>query len=159
MKVEMGSHRKEPQSFLGQELSQRAINAGDLDIFDHVVTAMGDSSLSVVERANAFRAVRFGLVGVAVEGWQTAITKIDGDKKPFGNGELAYAFIPNNFFPPHDNTLIDNRCKPGIDIVNKTQGGFALDTTYSGLRDSMKHYLSDSAAAVNGIKMSSVTNN
>ena len=118
MKVEMRSHRKEPQSFLGQELSQRAIAAGDLGIFDHVVSSMEDSSLSVGERVNAFRAVRFGLVGVAVEGWQTAITKIDGDKKPFGNGELVHTFIPNTFFPQHDNTLIDKRAGLSLTRLN-----------------------------------------
>ncbi len=156
----MGAERlsgNDGRKLLGQELYRRAIKDGNLIIFDHVSEVIENPKLPIIERVNALKAIRFGLAGIAIDGWQSAITQsILTGPQQFGSSILSYQFVRNQFFPDHDSSIIDKSSNSERPIVKETQGEHALKVLRKGIEDSMKSYLTDEKSRSNGIDISVV---
>lgn len=138
---------------LGQELFREAISDGSLTPFNGAVQAM-ETAPTPLERVNAFKAVRFGLAGLAIHGWQSTITqpRLNGPLA-FGNTQLEYEFTPQ-YFPGHDHEVEGQMS--GDYVVTKTQGKYALDTVKRGMHGSMADYLGSESTVVEGIQLADV---
>jgi len=75
------SMRQHEPEFLGQDLMRSAFEAGSLEPFEAPAGLIADDAVDIDRRAGAFKALTFGLSGIAITGWQRSITE---------GGTLAY---------------------------------------------------------------------
>jgi len=138
--------------FLGQDLYRLARARDDLSPFNEAAEAMAHAD-TPLQGANIFKAIRFGMAGIALDGWQDTITEpLPQGPVAFGSGTLEHRLLPSTYFPQHDHALIDQTSPHGkADIVETTQGEYALNTIRDGLQTSMRAYLATEERAVGAI--------
>ncbi|MET0779239.1 MAG: hypothetical protein ABWY71_00235 [Candidatus Saccharimonadales bacterium] len=126
----------------GQELFRQALDGNSLQPFcDAMDTARQSQDAS--HQADALKAVRFGLAGLALHGWESTITKPLPSHRilPFGGSVLEHEFR-KGVVPPHDSSVVDERPNlTDVPYVRLTQGQAALKNMNEGLQLSAARYL------------------
>ncbi len=123
--------------FLGQDLMRQAMNEQSLQVFEEPAGVMHDASRPLLERNDAFTAIRFGLAGLVLRAWEPTIVE-PCEAYNFGGGTLDHRFKNTDLFGAHDAKIIDNRRSPQfLPVTDKTQGEYALGRISRGLQQSM----------------------
>jgi hypothetical protein len=129
------------KEFLGEDLMRSAFDAGNFDVFEDAADVMRDKALSDYERADAFKAVRHGLAGISIEGWQSSIVEPLENPLPTDASPLRYRFLTSKFFPPYDAPLRDSSSSNSMNTF-LTHGQSALLSLSFGLTRSFRDFIS-----------------
>lgn len=141
----------ETPPFLGQDLMRAAFKAGSLEPFEIPAEVMRDQSLPPLDRANAFKAISFGLPGIAIDGWARHVTQ----QVDTSDG-LSFAFVQGGRSYPgartlHDYLKVTHQRGPHV------LGRMMLDNLQTGLLTSARRYMSPgSGQEVHGIPVGQV---
>lgn len=131
--------------YLGHNLFKEALRNGSLDPFEEAYDDMADPRWEAVDRADIAKAIRFGLSGLIIHGWQNkVVTPIDGsdglnniDGVPVG---YQFTNAAQSLQPADDDSWTPNKRRSyAIDM----QGGFAISAIEQGLVNSMEGFLSN----------------
>ncbi|GEM_PF-4441714 len=137
---------------LGQNLFRAAIDDKSLRPFEIAAQGMYDPAIPSRCRADIFKAVRFGLAGVAIHGWQERITEPLDEPYELNGRTIGYRYLAD-YFPTDEEPVEPANDNPAWD---GTSGWLTLQRVGVRSEDAMLDLLDDPAAEVEGIALTEV---
>ncbi len=130
---------------------RQALSERTLQVFEEPSGVMHDTSRSLLERNDAFTAIRFGLAGLVMRAWEPTIVE-SCDAYDFGGGVITHRFKDTELFKPHDASVVDERrSSQFFPATGLSQGAYAFRTLTRDLQRSMLKILKEPAQYATGI--------
>ncbi|HEX8762791.1 MAG TPA: hypothetical protein VF733_03450 [Candidatus Saccharimonadales bacterium] len=147
--------REVTPDFLGQDLMRQALQAQSLEPFD-VPAAVLNSNANTLDKLNAYRAITFGLAGIAIRGWTNEIVQPNdflAHSHRLHHPGNQWVFESVNLSDMEKGDILDPKRSLGV-----VTGSVALSHIENDMQETARHYMASYKGDryVNGIDVYSV---